>query len=116
MDSKILPYTQYFTSDVDIASIQTPMSELLANNGYTLAALNKVGDNHYSFEITYDDKSWRTWKKVYKEKNVDCVYDAKTFMPDPEFLFPASQYTLQHNLKRPWFRPLSDRQQSLQSL
>ena len=76
MDSKILPYTQYFTSDVDIASIQTPMSELLANNGYTLAALNKVGDNHYSFEITYDDKSWRTWKKVYKEKNVDCVYDA----------------------------------------
>ena len=25
MDSKILPYTQYFTSDVDIASIQTPM-------------------------------------------------------------------------------------------
>ena len=76
MDSKMLPYTQYFTTDINLSSVQPVMSESLATNGYTLTALNKLGDNHYSFGVTYDGRSWRSWQQVYKEKTVECIYDA----------------------------------------
>ena len=49
---------------------------MLSEAGYTLASLSEVGANHYTFGLTYHDKSWRSWMNVYKEKNVDCVYDA----------------------------------------
>ena len=49
---------------------------MLSEAGYTLASLSEVGANHYTFGLTYHDKSWRSWTNVYKEKNVDCVYDA----------------------------------------
>lgn len=76
MNSNLLGYTQLFQSGVDVSALQETMSTMLSEAGYTLASLSEVGVNHYTFSLTYHDKSWRSWTNVYKEKNVDCVYDA----------------------------------------
>lgn len=76
VNSEFLPYTSYFNEIEDFSVIQQNITNAFSESGYELVDVQKIDVNHYLLNIAYKDLSWRTFEKVYKQKEIECIYDA----------------------------------------